>query len=128
FRSGVKARLRFWFQNTVFPQHMRAGECRVAAEIDFDGGRKPAEIVAVALPNEECGFGEIHFPCHVQHPGWFGGFRENADGGGVSCKRLVCKCVDLCYAEAHASKSIAPGSIDLEAWASDRKSTRLNSS
>src|SRR5882762_5451013 len=91
---------------TVFPQHVRAGECRVAAEIDFDRWREPAEIVAVASRNQERGFGETHFARDVEHPGRFGGLGENANAGGIAGEGFVGERVDLCDAEAHASKSI----------------------
>ena len=37
---------------SVFPQHVRAGERRVAAEIDFDCRSEPTQIVAIALSNQ----------------------------------------------------------------------------
>jgi len=56
----------------------------VTAEIDFDGGREPAQIVAVALRNEKGGLGEIHLSCDIEHPGRIGGFWKDADGGRVA--------------------------------------------
>ena len=45
--QSVKARLFIVLQMSRFPEDVRAGERRVAAEFDFDGGRKPAQIVTV---------------------------------------------------------------------------------
>src|SRR5439155_19038246 len=56
---GMKPRLLLWLQVTVFPQHVRARERRVATEIDFDRGCEPAQIVPVFLRNEERSLGEI---------------------------------------------------------------------
>src|SRR5882672_4058700 len=88
---------------------MRARQRRMTAEIDLDGGREPAEIVAVALGHQERRLGEIHLACDVQHPGGVGWFWEDADRGGVPSERFVGERVDLRDPEAHASKSIAIG-------------------
>src|SRR6267378_692383 len=94
---------------TVFPQHMRARERRVAAEIDFDGRREPAEIVAIALRNQEGSLGEIHLARDAEHPGGFGWSRKNANCCWIAGEWSVGECVHLSNAEAHASKSIAIG-------------------
>src|SRR5437899_2959837 len=88
---------------SVFPQHVRARECRVTAEIDFDGRREPAEVVAVTLRNEKGGLGEVHLACDVEHPGGIGGLRQDADGGGVAAEGAICERVYLRDTERHAS-------------------------
>ena len=86
---------------TVFPQHVGAREGRVAAENDFDGGREPAEIVAVALLHQKCGLGEVHLARDVEHPSWVSGLRENTDCRRISGEGFVGERVDLGDAEGH---------------------------
>src|SRR5262245_17407320 len=86
---------------------MRARECRMAAQIDFDRRSELAEIVSIALLHEKRGLGEVHLARDVEHPRWGGGLREDADGGRVSRKGAIGERVDLGNTEAHASKSIA---------------------
>ena len=86
---------------SVFPQDMRARQRGMAAEIDLDRGREPAEIIAVALGNQKRSFGEIHLTRDVEHPGRFGGFGENADAGGVAGEGFVGERVDLGDADWH---------------------------
>src|SRR6267143_2049244 len=94
---------------SVFPQDMRARQRGMAAEIDLDRGREPAEIIAVALGNQKRSFGEIHLTRDVEHPGGFGWSWEDADRGRVPRERFAGERVYLCDPEAHASKSIAIG-------------------
>src|SRR6267154_3074705 len=118
----MESRLDVWFQMTVFPQHVGAGERRVAAEIDFDRWREPAEIVAVALLHQKCGLGETHLARDVQHPGRFRGFGENANARGIAGEGFVGERVDLGDAEAHAYKSIvAVSSAKLPSSARSRR-------
>ena len=74
---------------------MCAGERRVAAQIDFDRRREPAEIVPVALGNEECRLGEVHLTRDVEHPLWIGWFWEDADRGWIPSERAIGESVDL---------------------------------
>ena len=74
---------------------MRAGQRRVATEIDFNGRSEPAQIVAVRSADQERGFGEVHLARDVLHPGGFSCLRKNADGGGVAGKGAVRERVDL---------------------------------
>ena len=90
-----------------FPQHVRARERRVAAEIDLDRRREPAQVVAVRLADEERGLGEIHLPRHVLHPHRLGGRGEDADGGGIARKGAIREGVYLSNAERHASNLLA---------------------
>src|SRR5262245_47443513 len=86
---------------------MRARECRMAAQIDFDRRSEPAEIVSIALLHEKRGLGEVHLARDVKHPANVGGFGENTDAGGVAGEGAIGERVDLRNMEAHASKSIA---------------------
>src|SRR5437867_7372088 len=98
---GMEARLGIRLEMTVFPQHMRARERGVAAEIDFDCRREPAEIVAVLAGNQECCLGEIHLARDVQHPGRVSGFGQNTNGGGVSREGAIGECIYLRDSECH---------------------------
>src|SRR5882762_1827167 len=105
----MKARLLSRLEVAVLPQHVRTRERRMAAEIDFDRRREPAEIVALASLHEEGGLGEVHLARDVEHPCGFGGLRKDADGRGISCEGSIRESINLRDAEAHASKSIAIG-------------------
>ena len=84
----------------------------MATEIDFDGGREPAEIVAVALFHEKCRLGEVHFAGDVEHPRWFGWFWEEADRGWVPSERAIRESVNLRYPKAHALIYCSRASLD----------------
>src|SRR5438094_802987 len=105
----MKPRLPLWLQVTVFPQHVRARERRVATEIDFDRGCEPAQVVPVFLRNKERSLGEIHFAGDVQHPGRIGSLREDADPGRIAREGTTRECVDLREYLHHLS--IANGSL-----------------
>ena len=98
---------------SVFPQHVCAGERRVAAEIHFDRGREPTEIVALALRNEERSLREIHLARDVEHPLWIRWLWQDADRGWVPSERAIGEGVNLRYPKAHAFKSIAPGLVSM---------------
>src|SRR6267142_5655029 len=99
---------------------MRARQRRMTAEIDLDGGREPAEIVAVALGHQERRLGEIHLACDVQHPGGVGWFWEDADRGGVPSERFVGERVDLRDAQGHARESTVEWCLVSGAWCPGR--------
>ncbi len=88
----------------VFPQHVRAGQRCVAAEIDFDGRREPAQIISIPAKNEKRGFGKVHLARDVLHPRGFSGVGENADGSGIAGEGAVGERVDLRDAQWHNAR------------------------
>src|SRR2546428_12128396 len=82
--SDLEPRLTISREMPFLPQHVRRGERRMAAQVHLDGGREPAEAVAVALGMQKRRLGEVHLARDVLHPGWVGRAAENADGGGIA--------------------------------------------
>ena len=73
------------------------GERRVAAQIDFDRGREPAEAIVgagLAGSNDEARVGEVRLAGERRHPLVGGGFLEHDDRSRVACERLVREHVD----------------------------------
>lgn len=74
-----------------FPQHVRAGERGVSAQIDFDGWRKPAQVESVRARHEKRGFGQIHFARDVLYPLRVARLWKDAHGGGIAAEGLGMK-------------------------------------
>jgi hypothetical protein len=77
----VEAGGLFRVQMPLGPEHVRAGERGVPAQIYFNGGREPAEPVAIAIRMEKGRFGEVHFHRDLRHPCVF------AQGGAERTRR-----------------------------------------
>ena len=73
----------------------------MAAQVDFDIGCKPPQIVAFALGHKECGLREIIL-CRDRLHSWIvqPGI-ERAYGCGIAAEHDVGKCVDLKQPELH---------------------------
>ena len=50
------------------PEHVRAGEGRVSAEVDLDGRREPSQVESVRGPIEKRGLRQVHLAGDVLHP------------------------------------------------------------
>ena len=74
----------------------------MAAEVDFDLGRKPAEVKAVPGRDQEGGLREVHLPRHLLHPLVTPGLVEEADGGRFSSEGLRGEGVYVIDIEGHA--------------------------
>jgi hypothetical protein len=44
----------------VMPEDMGRGQGGVAAQVDFDPGREPAQVEMVSRLHEKCRFGQVH--------------------------------------------------------------------
>ena len=71
-----------------------AGQGGVAAEVHFDVGGEPAEVVVRAVfsfrsRDDVSGFGDRHFLCHPEHPLVFGPTVEGDDAGRVAAKGVL---------------------------------------
>ena len=81
-----------------FPEHVRCGECGMAAKGNFDGGREPAQMERAGVGrvgSQERGFRQIHFARDISHPGFVGRGLENAHGGWIPRERRGGEGVDL---------------------------------
>src|SRR5580704_11934524 len=56
----------------------------VSAEIHFNGGREPAQVIAVAIRIEKGSFRKVHFHCEIGHPFFIRGSRKDA-----YCRRIA---------------------------------------
>jgi hypothetical protein len=97
--AGVEARLAA--DDLFFPQCVRAGERCVAAEIDLDRRREPAQREAVVARKQKCRLGEVHLRGDVLHPLGIALPVEQADRGRVALECLSREGVDL--KEAHGA-------------------------
>jgi hypothetical protein len=86
----------------MLEDHVRGGERRVAAQVDLDRGREPAQAVARALGNEERGLAQVvlgrdrlHEP--VVEPG-----AERHDAGRIAGERPIAEGVDPVEWQLHA--------------------------
>ncbi len=84
---------------------MSGGERGVAAEVDFAGGSKPPQVVAIFPWRDECRLGEVHFGGHRLHPLFIARHLEQAHGGGIAMERLVREGIDLEKGNRHGSSS-----------------------
>ena len=70
------------------PEDVRAGQRRVAAQVDLDGGREPAQLEVPRLVGDhgpdERGLGEVHLGGHGLHPRRVRGRLEEAHRGRVA--------------------------------------------
>ena len=78
---------------------VRAGQGGVAAEVHFDVGGEPAEVVVRAVfsiwsRDDIGGFCDGHFLGHPEHPLVFGPTVEWDDAGGIAAKRVLGEGVD----------------------------------
>src|SRR5260370_20931614 len=87
---------------------MSAGARGLAAQVHFDGWRKPAETIAVTLRVEECRLGEVHFHGDVLHPDGVSWTGKDTNCGGVARKRAVGESVHLVNRDRHHSSYAAP--------------------
>ena len=74
----------------------------MAAEVDFDLGREPAEAKAVPGRDQESSLREVHLPRHLLHPLIIPGPVEEVDGGRGSSEGLGGKGVYVIDIEGHA--------------------------
>ena len=79
----------------------RRGERGVAAQIDLDRGRHPAQLELPSARNHERRLGEIVFArdvleCVVRQPAF-----EKTDARRISAEDAVCEGIDLIVGEAH---------------------------
>ena len=73
----------------------------VAAEIDLDGRRKPADAVRFAVGMDESGFGEVVFGGDGLHQRIVERLLCDDDGGGVAAEEAVGKGIDVVDGELH---------------------------
>ncbi len=85
------------------PEDVRGGQRRVAAEIDLDRGREPAQAEAVLVAHEERGLREVHLRGHRLHPALGARRGQHAHGGRVAGERTIGERVDLADRVGHAS-------------------------
>jgi hypothetical protein len=107
-RSASNRPLRVWKprlmgrrQVTVFPQHVGAGQGRMAAQVYLHRGGEPAQVVAVVVRRQEGGFREIHLARHIAHPLLGGWRREHANGGGIAGEGAGGEGIDLDDSNGH---------------------------
>ena len=88
-----------------FPQHVRAGERRMAAQVHFHQWREPSQLVPVIASHEERRLRQVHLAGHVLHPAFRSSLRQHAHGSRIACERFRCKSVDLVdvLAQIHVS-------------------------
>lgn len=89
--EGAAARIEydvFGWEPEALEENKGGGEGGVPAEIDFDGGREPAEAVAVSFLDEEGGFGQVVLGGDVLEERIGQPAFEGADGGGVATEQL----------------------------------------
>ena len=98
---GGEARLGALRQEAVLPQHVGAGQRRMAAQRHLDGGGEPAQPPGVVLAVQERSLRQIHLAGDGLHPGVSAWAREDADGGGVAGERFARERVHLHDAERH---------------------------
>jgi hypothetical protein len=67
----------------------------MAAQVYFNSGGEPSEVVAVFLFKEKGGFREIHLLAHGLHPCRLTGLGKKADRGRISGEGFFRKSVDL---------------------------------
>ena len=83
-------------QMAFLPQHVGARQRGVAAEVDLDRGREPAQVELAVFPaNEERGFRQVHLARHPLHPHGVGRSGQHAHGRRVAAERLAGESVDL---------------------------------
>jgi hypothetical protein len=92
----------------------------MAAELDFDRWREPAQTVVLSLGMEKSGLGQIHLPGHELHPAGLGRRREQTHGRRVAGKRLLGKSVNMDDADAHGRPSISAPREDAKVFAWER--------
>src|SRR5690606_24798114 len=78
----------------LFPDDMRAGEGRMTAEIDLDGGRKPAELEVATVIEQEGGFGQIEFARDLVLERIIDSVGEQADAGRIAGEEPVGETID----------------------------------
>ena len=73
----------------------------MAAQIDLDRRREPAQRIVGALAHEEGGFGEIILRRDRLHGGVGQPFGQRADRGGVAAKQFFGERINLVDRQAH---------------------------
>src|SRR5690348_11164220 len=89
---------------SVFPQHVRARQRGMPAQVDFHRRREPAQIVASILWNKERRFREIHLAGDVAHPGFGRRMGKDTDAGGIAGERAAGEGIHLHNANGHTSE------------------------
>ena len=79
------------------PQHVRARQRGVSAQLDFGDGREPSqrEVGRGRAGCEKRGLGQVHLRRDRLHPPLVGGLVEDAHRGRVAAERLAGERVDL---------------------------------
>src|SRR5213596_2050040 len=95
-------------QVAVLPEHVSAGQRRVAAQRHLDGRREPPQPPRIVLAVQKGRLRKIHLAGDGLHPRVIARGGEDADGGGVTGERPVRERVHLDDAQGHARK-ISPG-------------------
>jgi hypothetical protein len=99
----------------------------VTAQSHFDGGRKPAEVIAIgsAAPafgvgREEGGFGKIHFTRDLLHPVFGRAGGKHAHGGRIAGEGRIGECIHLYDSHTHVQKGTSLATFDGMAESRDR--------
>ena len=88
-------------QVPFLPEHVGAGQGRMAAESDLDRRREPAEVEAVVVLHEERRLGEVHLAGDALHPAFVACGGQEADRRRVARERRVGERIDLRDPEPH---------------------------
>ena len=55
-------------RSLLIPQHARARQRRVTAQVDLDRRRQPPQRKSLPLRHQESRFRKVHFGCHAVQP------------------------------------------------------------
>ncbi len=111
---AVEARLLVRLEEAFLPEHVRARHRGVAAEIDLDRRREPAQVeAAVVATDKERRLREVHLARDELHPFRVACFRQHGDGRRVATERLVRERVDLPDAQRHSAAQDSKRAMNL---------------
>src|SRR4051794_39681726 len=85
----------------VFPEHVRACQCGMTAQVDFDGWSEPAQVKTVCASAEKSRLRQVHLTCYVLHPLGLARRREDTDSRRIASKGGICKGINLDHAQSH---------------------------
>ena len=86
---------------SFLPENMRASQRRMAAEVDLDRRREPAQLVAVLFLVKEGGLRQVHLASHVLQPAGIARLGKDANGGGIARERAIGEGVNLNDRDRH---------------------------